>query len=342
MQGRCPHCSQIVAVADDFLGDAHTCPRCGGAFETARQPPSPEQEKATRMPPALIGGLIAFWNIFLIVVAFLVLPLVPACIVSVILVAIEICAALLWFSNDLGYRYESDIQSATIPHSETLYYGVRATAASIQEPIRLDAEFVDPPTSWPPRNEPNVITAELVDSPQVSRPTSNARSQMSDKWSAFRANEQVPVEPCRYVPEPIPPRREPAPTYSPPYYPSLNDQGAHLPSGDASFFGPGTVLKLGRTPLGSPLVYAVAQGPTPGWGYLVKPSLVNGMLIESSLINGVLPVAPPGTPSEPLPYWPHYSEASPAQRARYLEWLAGGRVDPQIDLGVCLHLLLRP
>ncbi len=34
-----------------------------------------------------------------------------------------------------------------------------------------------------------------------------------------------------------------------------------------------------------------------------------------------------------LPYWPVYSEADPDQRARYLEWMAGGRIDPTIEIG---------
>jgi uncharacterized tellurite resistance protein B-like protein len=36
-------------------------------------------------------------------------------------------------------------------------------------------------------------------------------------------------------------------------------------------------------------------------------------------------------------YWPSYSEVSPAFRAKYLRWLAGGRRDPDIDIG-CVFL----
>jgi hypothetical protein len=35
----------------------------------------------------------------------------------------------------------------------------------------------------------------------------------------------------------------------------------------------------------------------------------------------------------PLPYWPSYAEASSDQRARFLDWMAGGRNDPEIELG---------
>lgn len=36
-------------------------------------------------------------------------------------------------------------------------------------------------------------------------------------------------------------------------------------------------------------------------------------------------------------YWPSYSDVSPAFRAKYLRWLAGGRRDPGIDVG-CVFL----
>lgn len=42
--------------------------------------------------------------------------------------------------------------------------------------------------------------------------------------------------------------------------------------------------------------------------------------------------------AEPLPYWPTYAGASPAQRAVYLDWHAGGRCDPEIAIGyVFIH-----
>ncbi len=35
----------------------------------------------------------------------------------------------------------------------------------------------------------------------------------------------------------------------------------------------------------------------------------------------------------PLPYWPSYAGANPDQRAVYLDWMAGGRVDPDVPIG---------
>ena len=40
-----------------------------------------------------------------------------------------------------------------------------------------------------------------------------------------------------------------------------------------------------------------------------------------------------GSRAMPMPYWPRYSESDEDQRARYLDWMAGGRVDPEIPLG---------
>ncbi|MDT8445812.1 MAG: TerB N-terminal domain-containing protein [bacterium] len=57
--------------------------------------------------------------------------------------------------------------------------------------------------------------------------------------------------------------------------------------------------------------------------------------IEASCIDLKLPANKQANRArtEPLGYWPQYGEMSPAQRACYLEWLAGGRQDASIDIG---------
>lgn len=90
-------------------------------------------------------------------------------------------------------------------------------------------------------------------------------------------------------------------------------------AGSAKFYGVGTRLKFDRGTVDSPLVY-----------------LYKGKLDESpdaSVIEAGLPVAANATSAEDLPYWPSYRAASPAQRARYLQWLLQGRNDPQVPLG---------
>ena len=93
-----------------------------------------------------------------------------------------------------------------------------------------------------------------------------------------------------------------------------------LPQDRVLFFGPGTYLDLGRGMLKDSLVYAT------GAAYEAT--------FDASLIDATLPVAPPSPPHvEDLPYWPSYYESSPEQRSRYLDWLVGGRCDPDIELG---------
>jgi len=122
-------------------------------------------------------------------------------------------------------------------------------------------------------------------------------------------------------------RRERIPTAPqpgrPPFWQRLSGTGlqGNLPRDTIEFFGPGTRLTLeGRGAADSPLVYAT--------GVRYEDTF------DASLIDGTLPLAARGTvPALGLPYWPSYYECSPEQRARYVDWLLGGRCDPSIELG---------
>ncbi len=54
---------------------------------------------------------------------------------------------------------------------------------------------------------------------------------------------------------------------------------------------------------------------------------------DPCLIDPTLPVASRSTSAKLTGYWPSYAALSPQERRTYLEWLAGGRNDPQIDIG---------
>lgn len=56
---------------------------------------------------------------------------------------------------------------------------------------------------------------------------------------------------------------------------------------------------------------------------------------EPALINPTLPIDEecPNRQGVNITYWPSYSELTPASRAAFLEWLAGGRVDPSAYIG---------
>jgi uncharacterized tellurite resistance protein B-like protein len=87
-----------------------------------------------------------------------------------------------------------------------------------------------------------------------------------------------------------------------------------------TFFGPNDRLDLDRGSIKHPLVYVVAGGV----GDTSEPSLIGSNLI----------VAPPaGRCDEPLPYWPNYHSATPAQRSVYLNWLIGGRRQLPPEIG---------
>lgn len=63
---------------------------------------------------------------------------------------------------------------------------------------------------------------------------------------------------------------------------------------------------------------------------------ISGYGIEPAAIDPKLPVRRVG-PAERMPYWPSYSAISPEARGEYLDWLAGGRSDPNVQMG-CVFL----
>lgn len=62
-------------------------------------------------------------------------------------------------------------------------------------------------------------------------------------------------------------------------------------------------------------------------------SSVAGHDLEPSLIDPTLSIEAPAALFESLGYWPSYSRLTSRCRARYLQWLAGGREDPATDIG---------
>lgn len=98
---------------------------------------------------------------------------------------------------------------------------------------------------------------------------------------------------------------------------SVSDKfaGRWIPPGETLTFGdyllPGGMLYYGRAP------------KTEAWR------------TEASLIDPALPVEwePAVDIAYPLGYWPRYSEMSPRARRTYLLWLAGGRSQPDVDVG---------
>jgi uncharacterized tellurite resistance protein B-like protein len=65
------------------------------------------------------------------------------------------------------------------------------------------------------------------------------------------------------------------------------------------------------------------------------PAIADAGVVEPALIDPALPIdrAAPDRAGALMGYWPSYATIDPRCRAAYLEWLAGGRVEPQVSIG---------
>lgn len=105
------------------------------------------------------------------------------------------------------------------------------------------------------------------------------------------------------------------------------DSGFRLPAapkgvGAASWIPLGRSIDVGGLNIPGGFVYVGTKLPT--------PSGAN----DPCLIDPTKPVARQGDYTErQMGYWPSYSEISAGARGAYLNWLAGGRKDPQADVG---------
>jgi uncharacterized tellurite resistance protein B-like protein len=98
--------------------------------------------------------------------------------------------------------------------------------------------------------------------------------------------------------------------------PNYQSPAPARPAARSGFHGPNdTVTIAGRTLVG-PLAYVASDGAN----------------TDASTIVTTLRVGN-AAGAEDLSYWPTYAAASPAQGARYLDWLAAGRSDPHVPIG---------
>jgi len=103
-----------------------------------------------------------------------------------------------------------------------------------------------------------------------------------------------------------------------PQVPSKKHRGS-----DARWLLPGDSLKAAGYSITAGLVYAADYSPR-----------ASDKWSDPSLINTRLPVADyPSGETGDIGYWPTYSGLSPAHRAGYLQWLAGGRKMAGVDTG---------
>lgn len=104
------------------------------------------------------------------------------------------------------------------------------------------------------------------------------------------------------------------PSFRLPAAPNRFGPGAWIPAGEA--------VEVGGVSITGGLVYIGTSLPIPTGGN------------DPSLIDPSKSVASKGDYTErQMGYWPSYSEISPSARRAYLNWLAGGRQDPEADVG---------
>lgn len=93
---------------------------------------------------------------------------------------------------------------------------------------------------------------------------------------------------------------------------------------DAEWVGPGEGVTIAGHEIPSGLLYVTDR---------VADS--RGTWDDPSLINRRLPVDDrAGEPFGEIGYWPSYSNLTPGNRARYLRWLSGGRIESGVDQGL--------
>lgn len=130
----------------------------------------------------------------------------------------------------------------------------------------------------------------------------------------------VAYAPAPSAPQPLPPPvvQAPPPAFGP--APSANRGPAALAAPmqhyPRRFAGEEESLKVAGRTIARPLTYV--SGSTAG--------------ADASTIVLSLPVGN-AERATPLPYWPNYSEITPDQRAKYLDWLAAGRSNPDAEIG---------
>ena len=105
----------------------------------------------------------------------------------------------------------------------------------------------------------------------------------------------------------------------------------HVHEGEPGF-GTSTEMGIRWVPGGRCIV--ICGRHIDGMVYVGRPTRTH-VFPSRSVINPNLRVAEMGPDTEgmQLPRWPSYAEISPAARATYLDWLAGGGTDPSCDVG---------
>lgn len=155
-------------------------------------------------------------------------------------------------------------------------------------------------------------------------PVSGAQKAPSSMMSApLRPSPTVLTLPRRFVDDETP---VPVVTRAPPKQDcfAIPPEPTHL----QAYTGPGRWLAPGET------VVVAGSLINGGMIYVGKELKAHSGSTDPCLVNPILSVGSQANVSErEFGYWPSYSEITPRARRAYLSWLAGGRRDPEADIG---------
>ncbi|MEI9948332.1 MAG: TerB N-terminal domain-containing protein [Pseudomonadota bacterium] len=205
-------------------------------------------------------------------------------------------------ASGLNTVLQASAPAATWYAASALQELARMASTASAQPQQADHPLTGPPPGLVPRPS----------APPGFLPVPSAPPGFVPRRSAPPGFLPMPSAPPGFVPRPSAP-----PLGSPP---SPSPRQAFVPAPPAHstrrFLGTAEVLSVAGRTIARPLTFASSTA----------------IGSEASTIVTSLPVGD-ARHAGPLPYWPSYSEADLHQRARYLDWMAGGRTDPAIDIG---------
>lgn len=297
----CPHCRQALRVAGEMQGRTITCPKCRGALVV---PPSVSGDSSATSDLASKWALRAAIGAVHLFIALMIWVAEGGFGVWFVFCVIATIELAVWQRKWLGQAISNTMREVALRQRER-----QKVAEAAKQRQGIDEAY-------------QIAQSQArTKAPPVLHAASGPSSLPQPLTSAPSPQPHAPTLPPTHRSEPIPPRNSALGWFAPRGgIRSLTQAGANLPPHSVMFYGSGTVLQLDRVHIHSPLVYATA--------------VAHHGSFDASLIDGSLPIAGPNPgPTERLPYWPTYQDASPQQRSKYLDWLAAGRSDPTIELG---------
>lgn len=328
----CPNCRQRLKVSERAQGKSTTCPKCKKRFRVADEKRTNQPELVTKQQAnhkqsrsiqaqttapqinsvrhssadkssQLVLVLVCLFvgNVMLFLGSALATSLGFATFLLIVAVFIEIVA---WQRKHV-FKIVGQAWN-TWHHNRAELAGKQAAAGN--DNIVEDVEVVQPKSNDDRR--PHATPARHKS--QRSR-----KSEMTGRKRATNSDELETIQrgansSHRSEPVPSPPRTKPKR-----WQKKMRNYGPLPPV--AKFFQAHERLDLGFGEVVAPLVYATSKA--------------HHGRFDASLIDSSLPISRSGGYVQPLPYWPNFYDSSASQRGVYLDWLVGGRCDPNVELG---------